>query len=226
MTGGALISATPPAGPLPSSFWWESDTGNLFIRYDDGNSAQWIQVNYSPLTTDYVLRAGDTMTGALVLPADPTLPLQAATKQYADKNTAKAHRNGSGNTAMGTGMWTRINMAILSQHVGGWTLVANDLVVPKTGLYLVGGSAQITAPAAVVGLEMGVTVNGGAAPFIRARAVNTVATAYGWILNCQSTVGLTAGDKLTLMGFCSGAGATAQDGNDGTHLWATMLAAT
>jgi hypothetical protein len=32
----------------------------------------------------FVAKAGDTMTGALVLPADPTLALQAATKQYVD----------------------------------------------------------------------------------------------------------------------------------------------
>jgi len=32
----------------------------------------------------FVLKAGDTMTGDLVLPADPTLDLQAATKKYVD----------------------------------------------------------------------------------------------------------------------------------------------
>src|SRR5215207_2081391 len=32
--------------------------------------------------------AGDTMTGALILNADPTNPLQAATKQYADSISA------------------------------------------------------------------------------------------------------------------------------------------
>jgi trimeric autotransporter adhesin len=36
----------------------------------------------------YVLRAGDTMTGPLVLPADPTAPLQAAEKQYVDAQVA------------------------------------------------------------------------------------------------------------------------------------------
>ena len=35
-------------------------------------------------TAGFVLKAGDTMTGPLVLPADPTLGLQAATKQYVD----------------------------------------------------------------------------------------------------------------------------------------------
>lgn len=32
----------------------------------------------------YVKKAGDTMTGALILNADPALPLGAATKQYVD----------------------------------------------------------------------------------------------------------------------------------------------
>lgn len=34
--------------------------------------------------TTFVRKAGDTMTGALTLPADPTQPLHAATKQYVD----------------------------------------------------------------------------------------------------------------------------------------------
>ncbi len=37
-------------------------------------------------STPYVLKSGDTMTGALVLPGDPTSPLQAADKQYVDTN--------------------------------------------------------------------------------------------------------------------------------------------
>jgi hypothetical protein len=227
VTGGALISATPPVSPLPSSFWWESDTGNLFIRFDDGNSAQWIQVNYSPLATDYVFRAGDTMTGPLVLSADPTLPLHAATKQYVDGNAVKSHRSGAGATALGTATWTRVNMATIGTQVGGWTLVSNNLVVPKTGLYMVGASAQITMPAAIGILEVGVAVNGGiTAPFVHARAANQVATAYAWTLNCQTVVGLTAGDTLTMVAYSNPAGATVSDANDVTHLWATMLAAT
>lgn len=38
-----------------------------------------------PSTTNYVLKSGDTMTGALTLPSDPTQNLQAAPKQYVDK---------------------------------------------------------------------------------------------------------------------------------------------
>jgi hypothetical protein len=36
----------------------------------------------------YVLKTGDTMTGPLVLPGDPTAPLQASDKNYVDEQTA------------------------------------------------------------------------------------------------------------------------------------------
>jgi len=74
------ISDTPPPSPTAGSLWWESDTGNLYIFYDDGTSTQWVlavpQVSASAIgaaTTAYVdaqdalrvLKAGDTMTGDL-----------------------------------------------------------------------------------------------------------------------------------------------------------------
>jgi hypothetical protein len=43
--GGVAISDTPPANPAHEDLWWESDTGALFIYYNDGNSSQWVQVN-------------------------------------------------------------------------------------------------------------------------------------------------------------------------------------
>jgi len=57
--GGASveISDTPPANPLPGTLWFESDSGNTYIWYDDGNSQQWVQMagalpdNASPART-------------------------------------------------------------------------------------------------------------------------------------------------------------------------------
>jgi hypothetical protein len=46
-------------------------------------------------STPYVLKAGDTMTGPLVLPGDPTAPNDAADKHYVDVNIA-ATAGGSG----------------------------------------------------------------------------------------------------------------------------------
>ena len=39
-------------------------------------------------TSPYVMKSGDTMTGALTLPGDPVSSLQAATKNYVDNSTA------------------------------------------------------------------------------------------------------------------------------------------
>lgn len=48
--GGAAtsISDTAPSSPVPGQLWWESDSGALFIWYNDGNTAQWVQVNVVP----------------------------------------------------------------------------------------------------------------------------------------------------------------------------------
>ena len=40
--GSITISDTPPASPVAGALWWESDTGNLYIRYNDGDSSQWV----------------------------------------------------------------------------------------------------------------------------------------------------------------------------------------
>ena len=40
--GSITISDTPPASPVAGALWWESDTGNLYIYYNDGNSSQWV----------------------------------------------------------------------------------------------------------------------------------------------------------------------------------------
>lgn len=41
---GITISDTAPPTPKHEDLWYESDTGNTFIYYDDGNSAQWVQI--------------------------------------------------------------------------------------------------------------------------------------------------------------------------------------
>lgn len=42
--GGASVTIgdTPPASPTVGSIWWESDSGNPYIYYQDANSSQWV----------------------------------------------------------------------------------------------------------------------------------------------------------------------------------------
>lgn len=49
IVGGAVIADTPPAGPLQSGqLWWQSSTGNTYLWFDDGDTAQWVQQNVQP----------------------------------------------------------------------------------------------------------------------------------------------------------------------------------
>jgi len=45
-SGGASISVsdTPPGSPTANMLWWESDTGALYLYYNDGTSSQWVGV--------------------------------------------------------------------------------------------------------------------------------------------------------------------------------------
>ena len=42
---GALISDGPPASPQAGQMWWESDSGRLFVWFNDGTSSQWVQIS-------------------------------------------------------------------------------------------------------------------------------------------------------------------------------------
>jgi hypothetical protein len=39
------IGPAPPTLPLPADFWFSTESGFLYIYYDDGTSAQWVVAN-------------------------------------------------------------------------------------------------------------------------------------------------------------------------------------
>jgi hypothetical protein len=86
-SGGGGTSVTigdiAPPSPTAGSLWWNSAEGQLYIWYNDGNSAQWVP-STNQMGGGYLLLTGGSLTGPLILAADPTLALGAATKQYAD----------------------------------------------------------------------------------------------------------------------------------------------
>ena len=43
--GGVQVYDTIPPNTSQGALWWESDTGNLYVSFDDGNTTQWVQVN-------------------------------------------------------------------------------------------------------------------------------------------------------------------------------------
>jgi hypothetical protein len=62
--GGAIISDTPPTGPTGGQFWWESDTGQLFLWYPDGTSSQWVSAWLGGLTGPTGMTGASGVVGA------------------------------------------------------------------------------------------------------------------------------------------------------------------
>ena len=79
---------SPPAGVPDNTLWFESDSGILYIKYNDGDSTQWVVACPQPDTAQFIIRTGDTMLGALNLPLTPTAPAHATSKDYVDAQLA------------------------------------------------------------------------------------------------------------------------------------------
>lgn len=47
-----VCSDTPPASPTDDMMWFDTTTSNLFVRYNDGTSTQWVQINVEEAPVD------------------------------------------------------------------------------------------------------------------------------------------------------------------------------
>jgi hypothetical protein len=82
------VGATPPASPAVGALWWDTNGGQLYVWYNDGNSSQWVAASNSG-AGPYLPLTGGALTGPLILSADPTAALGAVTKQYSDTKLPK-----------------------------------------------------------------------------------------------------------------------------------------
>ena len=91
LTGTAGINITGNAATATSANGVANSAGNSLITALN-NAATTSTINAATVSQDprYVLKTGDTMTGALTLNGDPAAALQAATKQYVDASQSAA----------------------------------------------------------------------------------------------------------------------------------------
>lgn len=61
------IQDTAPTPYNDGDMWWESDTGKLKIRYNDGSSTQWVDAFPIPDMTTYYSKAGGAISGAVTI---------------------------------------------------------------------------------------------------------------------------------------------------------------
>ena len=93
---GIAVGANPPNRAEQGTLWWDTDGGQLYVYFDDGNSLQWVIANHgntgvgSSAGLDYLPTTGGYMTGPIILAGLPTQPNEAASKEYVDAQTTTA----------------------------------------------------------------------------------------------------------------------------------------
>jgi hypothetical protein len=174
-TGSALVvSDTPPAGAKDGSLWWESDSGLLYVRYNDGNTIQWVIAAPQPDINAFALK---TDIAAQAVRYDTAQSLTAAQQQQARQNIYAAPFDAMAYSGLQINGGFEVNQEGVASSVNnkyfcdGWQLIGV-------------GTMNVTATQVVTNI-----------PGFLAQAQFTVSTA-------QASLG--AGDYLGLQHFIEG----------------------
>jgi hypothetical protein len=134
--GGAsvTISVSPPGSPTAGNLWWESDTGNLYIYYNDGTSSQWVLA--VPSVSAASLNAL-TYTPQNLAPADAT---QARKNVYAAPFDALAYNGMQINGSMEVSQ-----EASGATVTGGTKFLADGWKLSTVGTQVMGGAQNTFA---------------------------------------------------------------------------------
>lgn len=114
------ISDIPPAGG-DNTLWWESDTGILYVRYNDGDSSQWVSVVGATDPATYSIRydTAQTLTAAQ--------QVQARQNIYAAPFDAFAYNgmqvNGTMDIDQENGWGTVTHNATTKYALDGWQML-------------------------------------------------------------------------------------------------------
>ena len=112
---GIIVSDTPPASPTAGALWWESDTGTLYVYYNDGNSSQWVQV----------LAGAPLKTGAFIADRNGTNQTGMAASGYTKVTWINVAANADGWFNVANGRYT-------PQVAGTYQFILSTCAVPGT----------------------------------------------------------------------------------------------
>ena len=143
------------------------------------------------LDSEKVAKSGDTMTGPLVLPADPTLALQAATKQYVDTKVAGPTTSVDNTVARWDGTTGKL-IQDSGVYISDAGLTGFNQAVPVAMIDVNGNYAQSTGAAAGGACDCS-TSNYFAASVGAATMISFASVPAGRTYSCTVEVNFTAG---------------------------------
>lgn len=186
--GSLVVSDTAPASPADGSEWLDSTTGIKYVRYNDGNSTQWVQFGVASGAINGFMADGVAITpnGNLNYLSPVTDPPTAPTDGFTFFSRSVASRNFPAFVGP-SGLDTALQPLLARNKVGYWNPSGNATTVP--------GVFGITAPTAV-GTATSRTVSAVSGPKRMRRLGYSSAT----------TAGALAGHRISYAQFSCGSG--------------------
>jgi hypothetical protein len=126
---GTYVGDTPPASPTDNQLWWKSDTGILYIYYNDGNSSQWVPATpvppAQPSSLQLYSEVNVTTTGVTTMTVSFPNSARKIEIEYLAMTIDGSGQNLQWQWMQGGSVYTTANYAWQVQSATGTTLAAS-----------------------------------------------------------------------------------------------------
>jgi hypothetical protein len=140
------IADNAPTGASAGTLWWDSTGGQMYVRYTDPNSTQWVLANNFTGEGNFLPLAGGTMTGPLNVTATGSTTSRSVQDRFAEvTNVRDFGAKGDGATddsaavqaafnkaANGGDIWFPVGTYLLNSAIAQ-TIVAGGITVRGAG---------------------------------------------------------------------------------------------
>ena len=162
--GGVAVQSAAPSSANQGDLWYDTDDGRIFVYYNDGSSAQWVDASPNGTPTDLIVEGttalkGTATTRAIVPEADSTYDIGTSSNRFADVYADTLHGDGSNLTGVqgipsgGIIMWSGATSAVPS----GWVLCDGQNSTPDLRNKFIVGANNSTGDTSYPDISVGAT---------------------------------------------------------------------